>query len=114
MVNIFSYGTLQQQNVQQALFGRLLSGHKDALKGFGMKTLEIQNEFVVEASSSAIHPIIFFTGKEEHKVNGTLFKVTQAEFLKIDSYEVEAYKRIKVVLSSGVKSWVYVEKDSYK
>jgi len=110
MENIFSYGTLQQNNVQRAIFGRILSGHKDTLEGFGIKKLEIQDEFVVMASNSALHPIIFFTGKEDHRINGTLFKLTQAEFLKIDSYEVGDYKRIKVVLKSGIKSWVYVEK----
>lgn len=31
---LFSYGTLQQENVQIATFGRLLNGAPDALVGF--------------------------------------------------------------------------------
>jgi len=30
---LFSYGTLQQQSVQQSTFGRLLTGRSDALVG---------------------------------------------------------------------------------
>ena len=112
MENIFSYGTLQQQNVQRAIFGRILSGHKDTLEGFDIKKLEIQDKFVVMASCSAVHPIIFFTGKEDDRVNGTLFKLTQSEFLKMDSYEVEDYTRIKIALKSGIESWVYVEENN--
>ena len=31
---LFSYGTLQQEDVQLATFGRLLQGQKDELLGF--------------------------------------------------------------------------------
>lgn len=33
-VRLFSYGTLQQENVQRATFGRLLDGTPDALMGY--------------------------------------------------------------------------------
>jgi hypothetical protein len=34
MALLFSYGTLQQPDVQRATFGRLLRGEPDALVGF--------------------------------------------------------------------------------
>ena len=38
---LFSYGTLQQQNVQLATFGRLLKGSPDSLVGFVQTLFEM-------------------------------------------------------------------------
>lgn len=39
---LFSYGTLQQENVQMAVFGRLLHGQKDELVGFEQALIRIE------------------------------------------------------------------------
>src|ERR1700689_2851580 len=44
---IFSYGTLQQDNVQLSTFGRLLEGHGDELVGAEKSLLRIDDEKVV-------------------------------------------------------------------
>ena len=110
MERIFSYGTLQQENVQLEICGRILNGEKDILKYFCIKDIEIKDELAVKASDKKIHPIIFFTDQENHEVDGTVFEVTKSELLRIDSYEVDDYKRVPVTLISGKKSWVYIEK----
>lgn len=40
-VLLFSYGTLQNRNVQLALFGRELTGRDDALPGYARRILNI-------------------------------------------------------------------------
>ncbi|NNF00621.1 MAG: hypothetical protein HKN25_16505 [Pyrinomonadaceae bacterium] len=41
---LFSYGTLQKEDVQIELFGRSLNGSSDALVGFKIQTIEIEDE----------------------------------------------------------------------
>ena len=38
-VRLFSYGTLQQENVQKSLFGRSFAGTPDALPGYASRML---------------------------------------------------------------------------
>jgi hypothetical protein len=40
---LFSYGTLQQDNVQLSTFGRLLHGHTDELVGFESAIVQIED-----------------------------------------------------------------------
>ena len=46
---LFSYGTLQQEDVQLATFGRRLEGRADALPGYATSLLEIRDAEVVKA-----------------------------------------------------------------
>src|SRR5688500_3830955 len=41
---LFSYGTLQQADVQTRLFGRLLQGEPDTLPGYRVVPIEIRDE----------------------------------------------------------------------
>ena len=107
---LFSYGTLQLTSVQKETFGRKLLGKKDALLGYKLENLKIQDPYVLEISETKIHPIIRFTGMDNNLVEGTVFEVTSDELLEADNYEVEDYKRIEVILKSGIKSWVYTAK----
>ena len=40
-VFIFSYGTLQDQKIQEELYGRTLSGHQDSLSGYILSTINL-------------------------------------------------------------------------
>jgi hypothetical protein len=51
---LFSYGTLQQDNVQQATFGRLLKGSADALVGYAQSMVTIEDADVVAKSGKTI------------------------------------------------------------
>ena len=107
---LFSYGTLQLKNVQKETFGRNLVGKKDNLLGYKLESLKIKDPSVIEISEAKTHPIIRFTGTNVDVVEGTVFEVTSDELLEADNYEVEDYKRIEVILKSGIKSWVYTAK----
>ena len=111
---LFSYGTLQLEAVQMATFGRLLAGTSDALTGFELATLKIEDPAVVAISGKANHTIARFTGRDSEVIFGTVFQVTPDDIENADKYEVEACKRIAVTLRSGVRAWVYVDASSVR
>jgi hypothetical protein len=106
---LFSYGTLQLEAVQMATFGRRMAGTPDALLGFELVPLEIEDEAVIAISGKAQHTIAKFTGRESDVLTGTVFRVTPAEIQSADEYEVDACNRVAVTLRSGVRAWVYVD-----
>jgi gamma-glutamylcyclotransferase (GGCT)/AIG2-like uncharacterized protein YtfP len=107
---IFSYGTLQQQDVQLSTFGRRLRGQPDALVGFEPSSVPIDDPRVAAATGRAHHANVTFNGRNDSRVSGTVFEVTDAELAAADQYERLAnYKRITVMLASGTQSWVYLD-----
>ena len=92
-----------------ATFGRRLSGTSDALRGFELALLKIEDETVVAISGKAHHTMAKFTGRDSDVIPGTVFTVTPGEIQNADKYEVAAVKRVAVVLQSGVRAWAYVD-----
>lgn len=109
MPYLFSYGTLQQEEVQAATFGRKLVGRPDELPGFEQSLVEIDDPAVVATSGKTHHPIVAFTGDRNDRVAGTVFEITEEELARADGYEVAAYRRVAVYLASGLRAWVYVD-----
>lgn len=106
---LFSYGTLQQENVQIATFGRSLKGHPDQLLGYRLDQIEIRDAAVVATSGLTHHPMLAYTGSPSDTVSGTVFSVTPDELLQADTYEVSDYRRATAALVSGDMAWVYVD-----
>ncbi len=109
VVRLFSYGTLQQENVQRETFGRLLKGQADALPGFKRTMLRITDPGVLATSGEAFHPIVSESDDPDDAVEGTVFEITPEELAAADEYEVSDYKRIAVRLASGLDAFVYVK-----
>lgn len=107
---LFSYGTLQQADVQIELFGRRLAGEADALTGFVVGTLEITDEAVVALSGEAVH-LALRPGEAGDRISGVLLAVTDAELAAADDYETADYRRIVVTLESGREAFVYIAAD---
>ena len=107
--SLFAYGTLQLETVQMATFGRRLTGSRDALTGFALVPLTIDDPAVVAISGKAQHTMARFTGRQSDVIPGTVFSVSQDEIQSADRYEVAAVKRVAVVLQSGALAWVYVD-----
>ncbi len=96
---LFSYGTLQQEDVQWSTFGRLLEGQPDELPGFEPSV-----------SVTRQHANVIFNGWADSRVAGTVFEITDAELAAADEYEQRAkYVRIAATLASGKQAWVYVD-----
>ncbi len=106
---LFSYGTLQQDDVQRATFGRLLIGQSDTLPGYSREMHEIDDPEVVATSGKTHHPIVRPSGNAVDRVAGTVFEISDAELAQADVYEVAAYRRVAVALASGRQAWVYID-----
>jgi len=106
---LFSYGTLQQEEVQVAIFERKLRGDQDELVGYEQAPLIIEDPAVIATSGKTHHTIVGPSRDPSNRIKGTVYELTQAELLRADRYEVSAYKRIAANLASGREAWVYVD-----
>jgi gamma-glutamylcyclotransferase (GGCT)/AIG2-like uncharacterized protein YtfP len=100
MEQLFVYGTLHEPEVQLRLIGRLLESRPDRLVGY-------------ERNMSLLPPYPVAMPKETADIQGHVLQVTTEELALFDSYETDAYERIRVRLASGIDSWVYIGNPSY-
>ena len=107
---LFSYGTLQLDNVQIANYGRLLKGKKDTLPNYKLNKLKITDPDVLLKSGKDYHPIALKTSDSKDFIEGTIFEITTKELEETDRYEVSDYKRVLETFASGQQAWIYVEK----
>jgi gamma-glutamylcyclotransferase (GGCT)/AIG2-like uncharacterized protein YtfP len=106
---VFSYGTLQEADVQQSIYGRALQARRDELKGAESRIVTLSDPLAVATTGRARHTNLEFTSGSDSKVSGSVLEMTDADLAKTDSYELLAgYKRIEVVLVSGTKAWAYI------
>jgi hypothetical protein len=106
---LFSYGTLQLDAVQMSTFGRLLQGQRDELVGFEQSLVKIDDPQFVATSGKTHHFIVRFNGRNDSRVPGTVFEVSDDELASADRYEPAGYKRIAALLASGREAWVYAD-----
>ena len=109
MENLFSYGTLRDERVQRAVFGRIVEGAPDAIVGWRLEPFEIKDERAVAISGMAVHTILVATGQASDEIAGSVFALTKEELQFADDYEDEGYERIRVTLKSGANAWIYVK-----
>jgi hypothetical protein len=107
---LFSYGTLQLEQVQLDTFGRLLKGRKDILRKYRIRNLKITDPEVIKSSGTDLHPILEYTGCENDFVEGTIYELTDEELRQADSYEVEDYQRKSLKFESGILAYVYLNR----
>lgn len=98
MAYIFSYGSLQESSVQQAVFGKKLKGFSDNLVGFRLSKQKAYGSY----------PILVETGNGTHKISGMAYEITDPQLELADAYEGPQYQRISVDLESGKEAWLYV------
>ncbi|MCA1584644.1 MAG: gamma-glutamylcyclotransferase, partial [Acidobacteria bacterium] len=84
---LFSYGTLQQENVQLSTLGRRLNGQRDELVGFEHALVRIDDPQVVATTGKTHHANVELNGDEDSRVPGMVFEITDAELARIDEYE---------------------------
>ncbi|MEM6541760.1 MAG: gamma-glutamylcyclotransferase family protein [Bacteroidota bacterium] len=96
---LFSYGSLQEEDVQKEVVLRKVSGKKDTVRGYRLSSKDVKQHY----------PIAEPTGLGSDTIVGVSLKVSYVELYWIDQYETPFYKRIPVVLKSGKKAWMYME-----
>lgn len=108
--HLFTYGTLQLEDVQLATFGRKLECQPDALPFYKLVMIKIMEEAFVVKSGTADHRNLQFTGNSSDVVEGMVLKLTKHEIEQADAYEPEGYERVRVQLRSGANAWVFIHK----
>lgn len=108
---IFSYGTLQEPQVQEAIFGTTISGKTDAVTGFRLTQVEISDDEVVRVSGQTHHPMLVSSDNHTDAIPGMIYPLSAEQLARADEYEGAHYKRIEVNLVSGRKAWMYVAAD---
>ena len=99
MEYLFTYGTLQDLQVQEYIFGRTLEGKSDFLLGFKRFENAVYDRY----------PLVIQTQNVEDKVEGMVYEVSVDDLKKADIYETSAYKRERFQLESGTVAWLYIE-----
>ena len=94
---LFVYGTLKKKDVQKEVIGREINGEDDVLSGYTVSRVKIGNE---------IYPAL--VREDRKRVHGTVLKLDEDELGKIDDYETEVYRRVRVTLESGKSAWAYL------
>jgi hypothetical protein len=106
---LFSYGSLQQPEVQLATFGRMLASEPGDLIGYDQSFVTIDTPAVVAACGRTRHANLTFNGQAECSVPGVVFDLTDDELARVDTYEaIFPYRRVVGCLASGGVAWVYV------
>ncbi|MEO7239939.1 MAG: gamma-glutamylcyclotransferase [Sphingomicrobium sp.] len=90
----------------------MLDGEPDALAGFVLTPLAINDPAVVKLSGLAVHQPACATGKAADRLSGMLFALNAAELAAADAYEVAAMTWIEIDLESGRRRFVDVEVDA--
>lgn len=98
MAYLFTYGTIQNIEIQKNIFGRELTGVTDSLAGYKISLKKVYGKY------SVITP----TENRSDILEGTVYEVSKGDLKKVDEYEGEMYMRIEVYLASGKKAWVFV------
>ncbi len=107
---VFSFGTLQLESVQQALYLRAVPMQPDELRGYRVGRLRITDPAVIAASGSDIHPAL--VADEAGTVEGRVLELSEEELARTDEYESVGYERVEVVLASGRIAWIYLPRDA--
>ncbi len=105
---LFSYGTLQKEKVQIALFGKTLPGWSDSLKGYKLATIEIKDEAFLSKGEEKLQQTLVLSHDTHDIIKGTVLELTGEELLLADKYEPDNYKRVSVLLQSGKQAWIYM------
>lgn len=107
MICLFSYGTLQDQNVQIELYNRILTGVKDFLQGYKISLVQNTDPVSLSKGNEAFHKLAIATSGKDDMIEGTALEITEDELLLTDQYEPPGFVRTAVVLLSGRRAWVY-------
>lgn len=104
---LFSYGTLQNDEVQIELFGRILTGTSDILPGHKLSVIEITDERFLARGEQGHQLSATVSADWGDTIDGTVFELTGDELVRSDMYEPDGYERFEILLGSGKRAWVY-------
>ncbi|MFK8907088.1 GDSL-type esterase/lipase family protein [Streptomyces sp. YS-3] len=104
---LFSFGTLRDERVQTALFGRAVPTAAASLRGYTTRPLPITVPSVIATSGLDVH--LTLERAYGAVVEGAVLRLTEQDLAAADAYEVDDYTRRRVLLSSGESAWAYLD-----
>lgn len=107
---LFSYGTLRHADVQLATLGRVVDAEDDVLPGFTIDYAEHEDHRDTDDASPTVLPVARETGSPLDKVVGRVLHLDEDELDACDEYQLALYRRVCVLLASGRRAWVYVDR----
>ena len=102
-IAVFSYGTLQNPEVQMELYQRVLEGQPDRLSGYILESINLPDS----SFNYITYPIAKPNGNPQDSVEGVVFYLSEHELKITDAYESEAYEQFKIKLDSGIEAIMY-------
>ncbi len=102
-IAVFSYGTLQDPEVQKELYNRVLEGQPDRISGYVLESINLPDSSFNYISYS----IAKLTGNPQDSIEGFVFYLSEHELKITDTYESEGYERFKIKLDSGIEAIMY-------
>lgn len=102
-IAVFSYGTLQNPEVQMELYQRVLEGQSERLSGYVLESINLPDS----SFNYITYPIAKPTGNPQDIIEGFVFYLSEHELKITDTYESEAYARVQIKLDSGIEAIVY-------
>ncbi len=101
--HIFAYGTLNDTTIQLKLYNRKLKGTPDQVKQYYLSSITVNENNILNT-----YPIAIYSGKQSDVISGMVYEITPQELAATDIYEGAEYKRVQVLLQSGVRAWIYI------
>ena len=84
--------------MQRAIIGRTVKSTADTLDGYCKSSIQL---------GANTYPILI--EKPGNSINGRVLEITPQELARIDRYETDAYRRVRVKTRAGVQAWVYCQ-----
>ena len=106
---LFSYGTLQQESVQEELFGRKLNGSPEVLHRFKTEIIKLEDEGFDSFTEDDLFLIAVKTGELTDYIKGIVLELSDEELYKADAYEPKEYTRVQAITESGKEVWLYAK-----
>lgn len=94
---LFVYGSLKDPEVQEKVMGKIVKGTPDVLVGYKKDTVHLYG---------MTYPALVPAGGG--RIEGLVLEVMDEDFIPLDEYETDAYKRITEKLESGTEAFVYI------
>ncbi len=105
---VFSYGALQNEELQRSVLGRVFPSEAAILPGFHADYAEMADPRFAELTGTSIHAVLRRTDDPRDKVIGKVFRLTEDELDAADQFQVLMFRREQVVLEGGRTAWVYL------
>jgi gamma-glutamylcyclotransferase (GGCT)/AIG2-like uncharacterized protein YtfP len=108
MALVFSYGSLREEAVQIAIFGRVVRIEPDELIDSVRTLVAVPKSHKAAAAGLTHYANVEDAPGSGSRVPGVVLELTEPQIAVCDAYEKDAdYVRVPAILASGRRAWVY-------